>query len=198
MFPKIKKEIGKFFLSEEGSISKKNIIKIGVILVGAGLANTQNVLGGWKNHANCDDRNHCNVGCENVYDSLETGLIRIGETKGINFTAGTEHGNMEWPADNVCHVKLVASHSGYGTHANDNSHTNEYDNVWYKHDNSSAKRQKWYDVRRNCISGILDNQITVQTENQRSIKINHENFVEVESKEMIAKTECGSQHDNGD
>ena len=166
MFPKIKKEVSKFFLSEEGSISKKNIIKIGVILVGASSANIKNVLGG----VTCDARNHCNIGCEEVYNSLGGGLIRVGGEMGINFTAGTEHSN-KWSGlfDNVCHVKLVSSHGAWTNPANDNSHVNEYDNAWYNHDNSGSKRQKWYDVRRNCISGILDNQITVQAENQRSI-----------------------------
>ncbi|MCK5107786.1 MAG: hypothetical protein KAQ83_03590 [Nanoarchaeota archaeon] len=193
MFPKIKKEIGKFFLSEEGSISKKNIIKIGVILVGASLANVTRVLG----HTNCDERNHCNISCEEVYDAPESGLIRVGNELGINFTAGTEHANMGFPVDNVCHVRLVSnSGSDWINPANDNSHVNEYDNAWYNHDNSGGKRQKWYDIRRNCISGLLDNQITVQEENQRIIKINHSNSIEMDSKEMVAKDICGSQHDS--
>lgn len=221
MFPKIKKEIGKFFLSEEGNISKKNILRMGVIVVAGGVFGAKEAKGGqvW-----CDKLNHCNKSCvdADVLGPLDDGLILVGDMDKIDFRAGSEHANMVFFIDNICHVNLLYHHGHNNldgsnwqgptskhcnnfeaSGGNQDMHTRcvdtENDWVWFKHDNEGGRRQKWYEVETQCTYGGLHNKIMFSASDERNINIGHENSMEEFENSIIdAKSECGSMHDSND
>ena len=221
MFPKIKKEVGKFFLSEEGSISKKNIIKIGVILVGASLANVGKTLGA----VNCDEMKSCNVTCDDLFPNDETDIsIWLGNSR-LDFQQGTES-DAGW-GDHECHVwsdprtknpgywgvdltKRVIPWNVEGNAENHKGIIFSADEGWYGHSNDDhckyaggATRTadcKIYMVKTQCFGGFLTNSVNVNNIDGQKIKISHQNDITPKNDWLSGSSQslCGNMHNNVD